>query len=254
MEQLVSINFDEARNGGQFVSSGTAGFSASQKGFPMAHMQAQKAYLPAAGRDWALPLYDPFTTLFGINGARRALLESADLNQATRILDIGCGTGTLAVAIQERHPHLEVFGIDPDPRALAKAAKKAHRRQAAVRFAQAFSEKLPFPDSSFERVFSSFMFHHVPDEAKPQMLREALRVLRTGGSLHMLDVSRAGDKGLVGTVKPRGIHRHLKQNSDSQILAMIRSAGFSHAEVINSDSILFRTVRIAYFRGVRAAE
>lgn len=96
------------------------------------------------------------------------------------------------------------------------------------------------------------MFHHVREKTKPQMLREVFRVLRTGGALHMLDVSRAGDKGLVGTEKAHGIHHHLKQNSDSQIVTMIQSAGFADADIVNSDSIFFGAARIAYFRGFRA--
>jgi 2-polyprenyl-3-methyl-5-hydroxy-6-metoxy-1,4-benzoquinol methylase len=56
----------------------------------------ERAYLPAAGHDWALPLYDPFVSLLGLNSTRRALLDQAALQSTDRVLDVGCGTGTLA--------------------------------------------------------------------------------------------------------------------------------------------------------------
>jgi SAM-dependent methyltransferase len=55
-----------------------------------------KAYLPAVGHDWLLPLYDPVVKLLGADIARRALLDQAKLQAGHRVLDIGCGTGTFA--------------------------------------------------------------------------------------------------------------------------------------------------------------
>lgn len=213
---------------------------------------AEKPFLPAAGRDWALPLYDPLTKLFGIGRVRESLLEGADLARASRTLDIGCGTGTLALAIKRRYPHLNVVGIDPDPKALEQARQKADRASAAIQFIQGFSEELHYGNGIFDRVFSSFMFHHVPDEKKPQMLREVFRVLAPGGSFHMLDMARSTDQEHQGSVKFHGMSKHMMQNSDPLILKLLQQAGFSDARVIESKKILFRTVRTAYFRGSRA--
>jgi len=83
------------------------------KGFDGMVTSIEKSHLPAAGRDWALPLYDPLTRLFGINHVRKPLIENADLSRASRVLDSGCGTGTLAIAIKQRHPHLELVASTP---------------------------------------------------------------------------------------------------------------------------------------------
>ena len=59
----------------------------------------RRTYLPAAGHDWFLPLYDPFVKLVGGDRARRALLEQAEMRPGQRVLDVGCGTGSLVVLI-----------------------------------------------------------------------------------------------------------------------------------------------------------
>jgi ubiquinone/menaquinone biosynthesis C-methylase UbiE len=107
-----------------------------------------------------LPFYDLFVKLLGINAARNALLDQAAVGPSHRVLDIGCGTGTLATLIKTRHPSLDVVGLDPDPKAVDLARRKTKRAEADVRFDQGFSDELPFPDASFDHVFSSFL--HVP--------------------------------------------------------------------------------------------
>jgi methylase of polypeptide subunit release factors len=72
--------------------------------------ETMKTYLPAAGRDLFLPLYDPLTKLLGVERDRRALLEAAELRPGHRVLDLGCGTGTLVVATKTAHPKVEVTG------------------------------------------------------------------------------------------------------------------------------------------------
>jgi 16S rRNA A1518/A1519 N6-dimethyltransferase RsmA/KsgA/DIM1 with predicted DNA glycosylase/AP lyase activity len=67
-------------------------------------VKSRRDFLPAAGRDWLLPFYDPFVWLVGGERARRALLDQAAIGPTHRVLDIGCGTGTLAVLIKRLHP------------------------------------------------------------------------------------------------------------------------------------------------------
>jgi len=153
---------------------------------------ARHAYLPAAGRDVFLPLYDPLTKLLGADRARRKLFDQASVQPDHEILDIGCGTGTLAVAIKRWLPSVNVVGLDPDPRALARGERKAMAAAVSIRFDQGFANALPYADASFDRVFSSLMFHHLPHNAKLATLGEVRRVLKPGGSLHLLDFVEPG--------------------------------------------------------------
>jgi ubiquinone/menaquinone biosynthesis C-methylase UbiE len=134
-------------------------------------MESSRTYLPAAGHDWLLPLYDPFVKLLGGDAVRRALLNQAALQPGHRVLDVGCGTGTLAMMIKRLHLDVEVVGFGPDPKALARARHKAARAALSPRFDQGFADELPYPEASFDRVLSSFMFHHLPPDEKGSMLR-----------------------------------------------------------------------------------
>lgn len=206
----------------------------------------RRDYLPAAGTDWALPLYDPVTRLLGADAARRKLLDQASLSPGHRVLDIGCGTGTLATLVKQLQPSVDMIGLDPDPKALARARKKTTRARVSVHFDQGFSDHLPYPDESFDRVFSSLMFHHIANDDRPNTLREIRRVLKPGGSFHLVDFSKpeGGPHGLFHLIHANG---HISMNSDAGILALMSQAGFSQPRKANEARMMFGLLRVAYF-------
>lgn len=205
----------------------------------------QHRYLPAAGHDWLLPLYDPLVTLLGGDGARRALVDQAAIRAGERVLDLGCGTGTLVTWLKRRRPDVEVTGIDPDPRALARARRKAARAAVSVRLDQGFSEALPYPDAAFDRVLSSFVLHHVEADQKEAALREVRRVLEPGGRFHLLDFVRPEHRR--GGLVTRLLHSsaRLRDNAAARVLALMREAGFVEARQVGARRLLVG--RVAYY-------
>jgi len=206
----------------------------------------RRTYLPAAGHDWFLPLYDPFVKLLGGDQARRTLLDQASMRPGDRVLDLGCGTGTLVVLIKQLHPDVEVVGIDPDPKALGRASEKVKRAGFSIKLDRGFSDGLPYPDASFDRVLSSFMFHHLPGDEKATTMREVRRVLKPGGSLHLLDLSGA-ESGTAGFLS-RLFHSHdrMTANSADRILAFMNEAGLIDPKEVGRRSMLF--TRTVYYR------
>jgi ubiquinone/menaquinone biosynthesis C-methylase UbiE len=186
--------------------------------------------------------------LLGGDKARMVLLDHAALQSGYRVLDIGCSTGTLATLIKRVHPDVEVLGIDPDPKALARARRKAAKAAGSIQFDQGFGDDLPYAEASFDRVFSSFMFHHLPPDEKGKTLRAVRRVLKPGGGFHMLDFE-GPDSGSPG-VLAHLLHssKRLKENSESRILSLMRESGFADPRKVGRRRMLFGY--IAYFRAV----
>jgi len=205
---------------------------------------ATRTFLPAAGKDWLLPFYDPMVKLLGGNAARKLLAEQASLRAGQRILEVGCGTGTLTLMIKRLQPEVEAVGLDPDPKALSRARAKAARTGAEVRFDEGFGDELPYPDESFDRVFSSFMFHHVPAAEKGKFLESVGRVLKPDGSFHMLDFEAGGGlHSLLAHVFHA--HQRLEDNANDRVLTFMKAAGLAGEKVAGRRMVFGR---VAYYR------
>jgi ubiquinone/menaquinone biosynthesis C-methylase UbiE len=207
-------------------------------------------YLPAAGHDALLPGYDLLTRLLGMNRVYDALIAQADLADGLRVLEIGCGTGNLTIRTKHAHPTADLVGTDPDPRALARAQRKA-RGLTGIRFEPAYAQQLPYPDCDFDRVLSSMMLHHLGDDVKAGAAAEVFRVLRPGGRLHLVDIGGAitAHDGLAARLMMH--NRHVAGNLGDSIPRLLRAAGFDCAEVATQRH---RVVgRLSYYRATRPA-
>ena len=146
------------------------------------------SYVHALRFRWLTPLYDGVVAATTRERTFRAgVLEQAGLRPGQRVLDLGCGTGTLAIEMARRCPGLQIFGLDGDPEVLARAERKAARAGVEITWQQGLATRLPYPDGSFDRAVSTLFFHHLATEDKISAARELHRVLRPGGQLHVAD-------------------------------------------------------------------
>ena len=194
-----------------------------------------------------LPLYDPIVSLLGFDSARRELISSASIEPDHRILDIGCGTGTLLVKLKRQYRAAQVVGLDPDPKALRRARIKAARASVSVQLDQGFANRLPYKRESFDRVLSSFMFHHLNQPERENMLQEVLRVLKPGGSLHFVDfiVDDASHRFFDRLFRS---HAQMKDNSDERIRELMTHAGFRNLVKVREGNMLFGLLRTVYYQ------
>lgn len=208
-----------------------------------------RKYLPAAGRDVFLPFYDLIAKLLGADHARQVLLQHANLKPNQQILDIGCGTGTFAVMAKQLHSSIDVVGLDPDPKALARASEKAAKARVAVQFDRGFADALEYPSETFDSVFSSFMFHHLESSSREKTLREVARVLRPGGRFFLLDfVAADSDHGLMHL-----FHRseRLHDNSEDRILDLMQRAGFTEYTKLENLPVFWGLGRAGLFQATK---
>lgn len=151
-------------------------------------------YVPALRFHRLTRLYDPLVALTTRERSfKRQLLRHAAIAAGERVLDVGCGTGTLALLAKQSQPDAEVTGLDADPEILALARRKAARAATDVRFDEGSSDALPYPGASFDCVLSSLFFHHVDRRVKERTAAEIARVLRPGGRLAVADFGPPGD-------------------------------------------------------------
>lgn len=210
--------------------------------------EAERSYIPALGKRWLLPLYDPFLWLLGADKAKRPLIEQAEIKSGFRVLDIGCGTGSMAIMLKRMHPGAEVVGIDPDPSALSVSERKAKRARLSIEFDRGFADHMPYADASFDRVFSSFMFHHLAANEKSATLVEIRRVLKPGGSLHLLDFVREHSVHSKTPTHGQLIHRSVAvaERIEGRMTSLMDEVGFVDARQLSRGKNFFGP--IAYYR------
>ncbi len=184
--------------------------------------------------------YDLLAWLF-TRGRERAfrekLLGLARLRPGESVLDVGCGTGTLAIAAKQRvGPAALVYGIDASQQMVAKAIKKARKANVDVSFKDGIAQALPFSDASFDVVLNTLMLHHLPRNARQPCAREMRRVLKPGGRVLAVDfASPAPKQSILSHLHRR--HGHVKLD---EIIAILNEAGLNIAD---SGAVGFRDLQ-----------
>lgn len=204
--------------------------------------------MPALGYSWLTSLYDPLVRLTTRERRfKHALIHQAALAPGMEVLDLGCGTGTLALWLKQVHTGARVVGLDGDERILAIARAKATRAGSDIRFDQGLSTALPYEDGRFDRVFSTLFFHHLVTEDKRRTLGESHRVLKPGGELHVADWGKPagplmrllflGIQLLDGFITTR-------DNVQGRLPALFAEAGFQDVAVRGEINTVFGTISL----------
>ena len=183
---------------------------------------------------------------------KQRLVRTLGANPGERVLDIGCGTGTLTVLLKKQFPSVEVFGADIDSAALGIAEEKARKEGVDIIFQQCGADSLPFATSSFDHGVSSLLLHHLSLGTKRATLREIARVLRPGAKFHLLDW------GMGATRSQRAVFTLVRlldgfetthENARGQLPTLIAEAGFTQVTEAFRETTVFGTLQC--FESVR---
>ncbi|UFP96430.1 class I SAM-dependent methyltransferase [Gloeobacter morelensis] len=122
-----------------------------------------------------------------------AILKAHRPGPVDAIVDLGCSIGMSTFALQSAYPEARLAGIDLSPHFLAVARHRAHSEGRTVAWRHAAAERTGLPEGSVDLVCAFLLFHELPAQATCQVLREAHRLLRPGGTLAVMDMNPRSD-------------------------------------------------------------
>ena len=185
---------------------------------------------------WMILLYRAFS----YNGKRqmsRQIIQGVasyvTVPDGGKILDVGCGSGALAIAVAKRNPNAEIIGIDRWGKEYASYNRQLCERNARAekvnntRFQQGNAVKLDFADETFDAVTSNYVYHNIPGDRQAYLL-ETLRVLKKGGAFALHDIfskSKYGDmQAFVKKLKAMGYEKvELIDTADGKFMTKFES-------------------------------
>jgi SAM-dependent methyltransferase len=195
-------------------------------------VNTDQRYVTANGRFLPTSLYDRSIAITMREGVWRPRLVLEVLEgEPARVLDLGCGSGTLAIALAAAPGPHRVTGIDGDPEILDMARAKPGSED--VEWVEGLADHLPFEDGSFDRVVTSLLLHHLEPPVKRAALAEAHRVLRPGGRLHVADFGRSQDplmRLMFAGLQMLDGRSNTADHPAGRLPGMVAEAGFADVE------------------------
>ena len=191
-----------------------------------------RAYMPALAEHRLTPFFDATVALMTCERTwHRAFVRQISPEPRDVILDVGCGTGTLAVALKQACEAATVYGTDHDPDALTRAELKARDAGVLVHFTQGYAQSVATMAAANRpnKVVSSLLLHQIPLAGKRETLRSAFAALRSGGELHVADYGAQKSplmKFAFRHVQALDASNNAQANADGRLPELIAEAGF----------------------------
>jgi ubiquinone/menaquinone biosynthesis C-methylase UbiE len=189
------------------------------------------AFTPALGRLAPTRFYDSVVALTRERLWRALAVMHAAPQPDELILDVGCGTGSLALLLSRVQPQARIVGVDPDPEVLAVARRKGELAHVAVQWRRGMGDALSeaVDEGSVSTVMSSLVLHQCPVEMKRAVLASMVGVLRPGGKVVIADYGLQRTRLMRSAfriVQLADGHTNTQPNADGVLPELMSDAGF----------------------------
>ncbi len=205
-------------------------------------------YIPALRFNWLTPLYDLIIgTTTREATFKKSLIEQAAIQPKHNVLDLACGTGTLAIWAKQHQPLANITGVDGDLAVLSLSRKKAKKNNVHLQFDHAMSYSLPYADATFDRAISSLFFHHLVWKNKQRTVRELFRILKPGAELHIADWGSPTNtlmRGLFLSVQLLDGFKPTQDNIAGKLVTLFGDNGFSQVTQRRTFSTIYGTMTL----------
>lgn len=206
------------------------------------------SFVPALGYHFLTPYYDRVVGLTTREATfKKLLVQQSSIEPHHRVLDLACGTGTLTIMVKVAAPKAVVSGIDGDNKILELARSKAAAKHLEIQFDNGMSFDLPYPENSFDRVFSSLFFHHLTRTDKKKTFAEVNRVLKQDGEMHIADWGKPSNflTAIASySIKALDGFATTSDNFNGLLPGLIVESGFGRVEETRSFNTIFGTIRL----------
>lgn len=219
-------------------------------------MTGHSTYIPSLRYNWLTQFYDwLLSTFLRERTFKSTLIESIRPRTPKHILDIGCGTCTLSLMIEEAFPEACISGLDGDPVVLAIAKKKLTKAHSKIKLVQAMSYSMPLSNNLFHVVTCSLMLHHLNAEAKASTLRECYRVVQPNGTIAVADWGKPSNflmRLVFYLVQLLDGFETTTDNVKGNIPSFIEKAGFSEVNELKKVDTFLGTISI--YQGLKKSK
>jgi ubiquinone/menaquinone biosynthesis C-methylase UbiE len=219
----------------------------------MSSNSPRRNFVSALRFPFLTPWYDRLVALTVRDAQMKAsLVTHAEVASGERVLDVGCGTGTLLLQLATRVRDARIAGVDADPAMLRQAEEKAAAAGISVELAPAWADALPFSDGSFDVVLSSLFFHHLQPQDKRRSFHEVRRVLRPGGRVLISDFDRPASwlgRAAFQAVRLLDGYSNTRDHAAGRVPEFMKEAGFAEVSILESVGV--PVGRIGLYRGIR---
>ena len=205
-----------------------------------------KSFISTVKEHWSASGYDFLLWLaFPEKKIKNAFISSVEFSPSEDVLDFGCGTGTLLLMLKRKHPEIKLTGMDISPQMIHLAASKIKKAGSDIHVHVYDGKRLPFNENSFDKIISSFVFHHLSTSFKSVILKDILRVLQPGSKLYIVDFGKSKtfyNKILFQIIRHLDGFDNTSVNAKGLMPEFIKAAGFAKLEEGRAYNTIWGTV------------